>query len=212
MSSTPSPGLGARANRIPRRNSDHILDLLDRLFRVGRRQVDLVQHGNHVHALLDRGVTVGHGLRFDTLRGIHHQQRTLARGERAGHFVGKIDVPRRIDQVEMVDLAVPRAVPQRRGLSLDRDAALALKVHGIEHLLGHLAVRQAAATLDEPVGQGRLAVVDMRDDREIADVLHADSFDQERQAPATVPRLNAKYDNMKKGCAGAPFFLQRTEF
>ena len=35
----------------------------------------------------------------------------------------------------------------------------------------HLALLEAAGELDQPVGERRLAVVDMRDDREIADVL-----------------------------------------
>src|SRR3546814_10437129 len=42
----------------------------------------------------------------------------------------------------------------------------------VEHLGFHLARGQASAQLDDAVGQGRLAVVDMGDDREIADVPH----------------------------------------
>ena len=56
------------------------------------------------------------------------------------------------------------------------DAALPLNVHGVENLLLHLAVLEAAAQLDQPVGKGRLAVVDMRDDREIADVVEVDGL------------------------------------
>ena len=55
-------------------------------------------------------------------------------------------------------------------MRLDGDAALALEIHRIEHLLAHLAHRQAAALLDQPVGECRLAVIDMGDDREIADM------------------------------------------
>ena len=81
-------------------------------------------------------------------------------------------MPGRVDEIQLVGLAVARLVLQRSRLRLDGDAALALQVHGVEHLLGHLAVRQAAAALDEAVGKRRLAVVDVRDDREVADVLH----------------------------------------
>ena len=76
--------------------------------------------------------------------------------------------------MQLIDLAVARLVSQRGGLGLDRDAALALELHRIEHLLTHLAVRQAAATLYEAIGERRLAVIDMRDDRKVADVLHAE--------------------------------------
>jgi hypothetical protein len=78
-------------------------------------------------------------------------------------------VARRVHQVELVGLAVLVAVVEAHGLRLDGDAALALDVHGIEDLLLHLPVRDVAAQLDEPVGQRRLAVVDVSDDREIAD-------------------------------------------
>ena len=80
---------------------------------------------------------------------------------------------RRVDQVQVVDLAVARLVFERRGLRLDRDAALALDVHRVEHLRFHLAVAQAAAALDDAVGQRALAVVDVGNDREVADVVHA---------------------------------------
>ena len=55
-------------------------------------------------------------------------------------------------------------------MRLDRDAALALEVHGVEDLRLHLAGLQGAGELEEAIGQRRLAVVDVRDDREVADV------------------------------------------
>src|SRR5205814_9278820 len=114
-------------------------------------------------------------LRLDTLDGVDHQQRTLAGGERAVHLVGKIDVAGRVDQVEDVVLAVARLVFEADGLRLDGDATLALDIHRIEHLLDHLALFEPAGELDQPVGQGGLAVVDVGDDREIADVRYGRS-------------------------------------
>jgi hypothetical protein len=62
----------------------------------------------------------------------------------------------------------PRRVvhPHRGGL--DRDAALAFEVHGVEHLLAHLAGGDGAGDLEEAVGECGLAVVDVGDDAEIA--------------------------------------------
>ena len=77
-----------------------------------------------------------------------------------------------IDQVQVVDLAILRLVLQRGGLRLDGDAALLLDVHRVEHLGLHVALGQAAATLDQAVCQRRLAVVDVRDDGKITDVVH----------------------------------------
>ncbi|MCY1407017.1 hypothetical protein D9M71_222990 [compost metagenome] len=75
-----------------------------------------------------------------------------------------------VDEVQLVGLAVLRLVVKGDAMRLDGDAALALQVHGVEDLRFHLAVGQAAAHLDEAVGQGRLAMVDVGDDGEIADM------------------------------------------
>ena len=55
-------------------------------------------------------------------------------------------------------------------MRLDRDAALALEIHAVEHLRLHLARLQRAGHLEKTVGQRRLAVVDVRDDGEVPDV------------------------------------------
>ncbi len=80
----------------------------------------------------------------------------------------------RVDQVEHVILAVAGAIVEPHGLGFDGDAALALDVHRIEHLLDHLARLKPAGELDQPVGERRFAVVDMGDNREIADVFDGD--------------------------------------
>ena len=67
-------------------------------------------------------------------------------------------------------LAVLRGVVEADGIRLDGDAALALELHRIEDLVDHLAVGNSTAELDQTVGQCRLAVVDMGDDGEVADV------------------------------------------
>ena len=81
---------------------------------------------------------------------------------------------RRIHEVERVGLAVPRRIVQAYRLRFDGDAALAFQLHGVEHLLAHLALGKAAALLDQPVGQGRLAMVDVGDDSEITNVRKID--------------------------------------
>ena len=48
--------------------------------------------------------------------------------------------------------------------------ALALQIHGVEHLLPHLPLVERAGELDQPVGERGLAVVDVGDDAEVADV------------------------------------------
>ena len=165
-------GLGARANGVLGRDADHVLDLADRQFGVGRGKVYLVQHRDHVDALLDRRVTVRHRLGLDALRNVHYQERALACGERTGDLIRKIDVSRRVDQIEQVRKSVARPIMQGRGLSLDGDAPLPFQLHGIQHLLGHLAIGQPATTLDKAIRERRFSVIDVGDNRKITYVLH----------------------------------------
>ncbi len=155
------------------RNADDFLDFLDDARRIRRRQVDLVDDRHDFETELGGRVAVRHALGFDTLRGIDHEQRTVAGSQRTRHFVGEVHVPGRIDEVQLVALAVTlRRVIKSDRLGLDRDAALAFELQGIEHLVLHLAGFQSSADLDEAVSQRGLAVIDVRDDREIAYPLH----------------------------------------
>ena len=74
--------------------------------------------------------------------------------------------PGRVDEVELVAAPV-----HADGLRLDRDPALALEVHRVEQLLAHLALGDRAGQLEDAIGERRLAVVDVRDDREVANAV-----------------------------------------
>src|SRR4051812_23405518 len=78
---------------------------------------------------------------------------------------------RRIDQVQLISLSVPRLVHHADRVRLDRDSALALKVHSVKHLFLHLPSRQRARKLQHAVGKRAFPMVDMGDDREITDEL-----------------------------------------
>ena len=75
-----------------------------------------------------------------------------------------------IDQVELIGLAVAGLVLHAHGVSLDGDPALALQVHGVQHLFltGHLAGGKRPGQLQQAVGESGLTMVDMRDNGEIA--------------------------------------------
>jgi hypothetical protein len=81
----------------------------------------------------------------------------------------------RVDEVQLVEMAVVRLVIETHGVGLDGDAPLALQVHRIQDLFHHFALRERPGNLQQAVRQGRLAVVDVRNDREIADefAIHA---------------------------------------
>ena len=111
-------------------------------------------------------------MRLDALACVDHEERALARGETAAHLIREIHMAWRVHQVELIKLAVLRAVIEPDRLRLDRDPALFLDLHAVENLslTRHFAVGHAAAKLDEPVRERRFAMIDMRNDREISDV------------------------------------------
>ena len=137
---------------------------------VGLRQIHLVQYRQYFEALLDCRVAIGDRLRFHPLTRIHYQQRTLAGGERTRDFIGKVNVAGGINKVQLVRLTILGLVVERHALRFDGNAALPLKIHRIEHLIRHFSLRQTTAMLDEAIRQGRLAVIDVRNDRKVSNM------------------------------------------
>ncbi len=166
--------LRADQGGIFRRYADDLFDFMNDFRRIGGRQIDLIDDRQDLQALLQRGVAVGDTLGFDALRGIDHQQGPLAGRERAGNLVGEIDMTRRVDEIQLIQLARDGLKPQGDALGLDGDAALALQVHAIEHLSLHFPCIQSPALLDEAVRERGFAVVDVGNDGKIADILHLD--------------------------------------
>ena len=152
-------------------DADHVLDLVPRSFDVGGGQVDLVDDRDDFERVVDGKIGVRQGLRLDPLRRVDDEKRPLARGERTRHLVAEVDVTRRVDQVELVVFPVLRFVAETDRARLDGDAALAFEVHIVEDLFLHLVQIKRPGLLEDAVGKRRFPVVDMRDDREIANVL-----------------------------------------
>jgi hypothetical protein len=145
------------------------IDLFADALGLGRRQVDLVDYRNDLQVVVQRQVGIGQRLRLDALGSVHHQQRALAGLQAARHLVGEIHVARGIDEVQLVENAIVGAVVQPHGVGLDGDAPFALQVHGIQDLFHHLALGKRPGNLQQAVGQGGFAVIDVRNDGEIAD-------------------------------------------
>ena len=77
---------------------------------------------------------------------------------------------RGVDEVELVGVAVLGGVVELDGPGLDGDAPLLLQVHVVQQLGLHLPGGDGVALLDQPVGQGGLAVVDVSNDREVTNL------------------------------------------
>ncbi len=65
---------------------------------------------------------------------------------------------------------------QANTFCLDGDAALALEIHGVQHLFVHFALRERPCHFEETVGKRGFAMVDVRDDAEISNELGVHFF------------------------------------
>ena len=149
---------------------DDVRDLATGLFRLGAREIDLVDDRDDFEVVLDGEIGIGERLGLDALRGVHEQQRAFACREGPCDFVREVHVAGRVDQVEDVLLSGFRGVMEADRVGLDRDAPLTLQVHRVQHLRFHLAGLQGAGQFEKAVGQRRLAVVDVGDDGEVANM------------------------------------------
>ena len=145
------------------RDAEHGLDLHRIAIGVGGRQVDLVERGDDLEVVLHRQVAVGQRLGLDALGGVDHQHHALARGQAAADLVSEVDVAGRVDEVQGVALPIDTHV-----LGLDRDPPLALQVHRVEVLRAHVAGIDGVGDLQNAVAERALAVIDVGNDREVA--------------------------------------------
>ena len=148
-------------------DAQDVLDFLGGDFRLGRRQVNLVDYADKLRPDRRGQIRVGHGLGLNALAGVDDEKRPLAGRKGPRDLVMKIHVARRIDQVQHIVFAVVLVV-HRYSRGLYCDAALPLDVHIVEQLVFFLTVAHRAGNLHYAVGQRALAVVDMRYYRKIS--------------------------------------------
>ena len=190
-------GLGGDEDGVGGVDADDVLDLLLHAVGLGGGEVDLVEDGDDLVAGVDGLVDVGERLGLDALGGVDHEERAFDGAHGAGDLVGEVDVAGGVDEVEDVGLAVLGGVVDADGVGLDGDAALALDVHRVEELLLHVAVGDGPGRLDQPVGEGGLAVVDVGDDGEIADVREVGH--------------GRGYGGVSRGCRGGDVGVRRVD-
>ena len=145
---------------------EEVEDLVVDRARPGVRPVDLVDHDDRPQTLAQRLADDELGLRHRSLGGVDQHQDAVDHAENALDLAAEIGVAGRVDDVD------PHVPPDDRGaFGEDRDAALAFELVRIERPLGDLLIgAKGAALAQHRVDQGRLAVVDMGDDRDVADI------------------------------------------
>ena len=111
-------------------------------------------------------------MRFDALGGVDKKNCTLTRLKGARDLVGKVHVTRGINEVhdELFALMLTGTGHPRQAhiLRLDGDATLALDVHVVQVLVAHVAILDHSRELEDSVGEGGLAVIDVGNDAEVA--------------------------------------------
>ena len=142
---------------------------LDRLGGLGVGAVDLVDDDDRLQAECERLAEHDPRLRHRPLGGVDQQQAAVRHPEHPLDLAAEVRVARGVDDVELDPV-----VANRRGLGEDRDPLLALEIVRIHDQLAHLLVgREDARLLQQRVDERGLAVVDVRDDRDVAEVCPA---------------------------------------
>ncbi len=146
-----------------REQVEHFVDDFDRS-RVGA--VDLVDDDDGLETHLERLGDDELGLRQRTFGGVDQHQGAVHHVEDALHLAAEIGVAGSVDDVDA------GVFPDHRGgLGQDGDAALALEVVGIHGALDHaLVLAVGAGLLQQPVDQRGFAMVDVRDDGDVANI------------------------------------------
>ena len=138
--------------------------LVDDPLRPRAGTIDLVDDDDRRQAELQRLQRHESRLRHRPLDRVDEQQHAVDHPQHALDLAAEIGVARRVDDVD-----VRVAVADRAVLGEDRDPALALEVVGVHHAFGDVLVLRERAGLDQQlVDERRLAVVDVGDDRDVA--------------------------------------------
>ena len=153
-SGTPFPSLALIGRASVGIKLQHLRNRMFRALDIRTRQIDLIDDRDNGEVVGHRQVHIGNRLGLHPLCRIDQQERPFAGRQTARHFIGKIDVPRRIDQMQGIRLPVLGLIPDRHCVGLDRNAAFTLQVHGIENLVFRLSGSDCASSFQEPVSEG----------------------------------------------------------
>ncbi len=143
-----------------------LVDLVDDLPDPRVRAVDLVDHEDHRELRVECLAQHEARLRERALACVNEQQHAVDHRQAALDLAAEVGVPGGVDDVQLHP-----AVAHRGVLGEDRDALLALQIHRVHDPGCDLLVGAKRAGLPEHrVDQCRLAVVDVGDDGNVADV------------------------------------------
>ena len=142
-------------------------DLVDDFLDAGVGTVDLVDGDHKAQILLQSLLQHETGLGHAALSSVHQQQNAVDHLQHALDLAAEVGVARGIDDIDLDALVVAGAVLGQNG-----DAALTLDVTAVHDTLCHsLIVAESAALAQQGVHQRGLAVVNVSDDSDIAQIV-----------------------------------------
>ena len=152
--------------RVGAEVDEELVDLVEDLGRAGVGAVDLVDRDDDRQVAGHRLLEDVAGLGQRALGGVDQEQDRVDHQERALDLAAEVGVAGRVDDVQPDAVVV-----DRRLLGEDRDPLLALEVARVHDPVDDGLVRPEGAGLAEHrVDEGRLAVVDVGDDGDVAEV------------------------------------------
>jgi hypothetical protein len=162
--------------------------LVEHLLGTGVVAVDFVDDHDGLGAGFEGLAQHETGLRLRAFRGIHHEQHAVDHVHDALDFTAEVRVAWSVHDVHVEILVFERGV-----LGADGDALLALEIHGIHQPLDlrlRLVGAEGARLLEQAIDERGLAVIDVRDDGDVANVFH--SFSPFRETGRVVSLQRSK--------------------
>ncbi len=145
---------------------EEIEGLVHHFLGAGGGAVDLVDHDDGFMAFFQCLAQYKTSLRHGAFHCIHQEEHAINHVHDAFHFTTEIGMAGRIDDIDGDAVVLDAGI-----LGKDGDATLSLQVIGIEHAFGKLLVLMEDVGLAQhAIDQGRLAVVDMGNDGDVADI------------------------------------------
>src|ERR1700730_8668084 len=134
-----------------------------------------VNYDNRTSVIFQRLAQDKFSLSLRPIVRVHHQEYTVHHFHDPLHLSAEIGVAWRVHNVYVVVLVSEGGV-----FRLDGNPFFALKIHRVHHALFHLLISAKSAGLPKQlINQGRLAMVNVRDDRDVTSLLHIPSESRE---------------------------------
>ncbi len=148
-----------------------LADALHAMGEAGADAIHLVDVAQARHVVLVGKTPVGLGLRLHAGHAVEHHDSAVEHAQASVHLDGEVDVPGRVDHVDLVSLPFGR-----HGRRLDGDAALTLLLQVVRGgrtlaVLGVVDVDDLvllAGVVEHALSRGGLASIDMRNDADVA--------------------------------------------